>query len=84
MLILKAKYVSFTKASLLIIVSAVIIDDWNAINNGMLVGKKCCIGIIKGTNNLRQEKIEKRTHIVRHREYNSTTLQSIDNWCCTK
>jgi len=34
------KYVSFTKTYLLIIVSAVVIDDWNAINKGMLMEKK--------------------------------------------
>ena len=34
------KYVSFTKTLLLIIVSEVVIDDWNAINKGMLVREK--------------------------------------------
>jgi len=50
------KCVSFTKTHLLIIVSRIIIDDWNAINKGMLLKKnnKCCISIIKETNNLRQ------------------------------
>jgi len=48
-------YVSFTKTLLLIIVIGIVIEDWNAINKGMLVGKKCCIDIIKGTSNLRQK-----------------------------
>jgi len=33
------KCVSFTKTSLLIMVSEIFIDDWNTINNGVLVGK---------------------------------------------
>jgi len=43
------KCVSFTKTHLLIIVSRIIIDDWNAINKGMLLKKnnKCCINNIK-------------------------------------
>lgn len=50
------KSVWFTKTP--IIVSEVVIDDWNAINKGMLMEKnnKCCIGIVKGTNILRQNK----------------------------
>lgn len=31
------KYVSFAKTLLLIIVSGVVINDWNAINRGILV-----------------------------------------------
>jgi len=51
-----AKYVSFTKTLLLIIVSGVVIDDRKTLNKRMLVEKdnKCCIGIIKRTNNLRR------------------------------
>ena len=58
MLVLLVKYVSFTKTHLLIIVSGIVIDDSNAINNDMLMEKinKCCISIIKWTNNLRQLK----------------------------
>jgi len=46
------KCVSSTKIPLFIIVSEIIIDDWNAINKGMLMIKKnkCCIDIIKWTN----------------------------------
>jgi len=49
--------VSFIKTSLLIIVSRVVIDDWKTINKSMLVEKysKCCIDIIKTTNNLRKK-----------------------------
>jgi len=35
-----AKFVTFIKTSLLIMVSGIVIDDWNAINKGILVGKK--------------------------------------------
>lgn len=44
------------KHPLLIIGTRIIIDDWNAINNSMLMkkGNKCCICIIKRANNLRQ------------------------------
>jgi len=61
-LILMAKYISFTKTPLLIIVSGVVIDDWSTINKDMLVerNKKYYIDIIKGTNNLRQEKNRKK------------------------
>jgi len=34
------KYVLFIKIYLLIIVSEVVIDDWNILNKCMLVGKK--------------------------------------------
>jgi len=56
LMILMAKYVSFTKTLLLIIVSGVVIDDRKTLNKRMLVEKdnKCCIGIIKRTNNLRR------------------------------
>jgi len=38
-------------------VSGIVIEDWNAINKGMFVEKsnKCCIDIVKWTNNLRQK-----------------------------
>lgn len=39
MLMLMTKYVSITKTLLLIIVSEVVRDDWNTINNSMLVKK---------------------------------------------
>jgi len=70
-LILMAKYISFTKTPLLIIVSGVVIDDWSTINKDMLVerNKKYYIDIIKGTNNLRQKKIEKRTPNMREKRY---------------
>jgi len=57
------KYVSFTKTPLLIIVTRVVIKDRNAINKGMLVEKnnKCCIGIVKGINNLREKFIKEDT-----------------------
>ena len=57
------KYVSFTKTPLLIIVTRVVIKDRNAINKGMLVEKnnKCCIGIVKGKNNLREKFIKEDT-----------------------
>jgi len=50
------KYVSFTKTHLLIIVSGVVINDWNAINKNMFVNKSYifCIYIIKGPYNLRE------------------------------
>jgi len=51
------KYVSFIKTLLLIIVSGVVTDNWNAINKSMLVGKKRDKWI--GTNNLNPEKKKK-------------------------
>jgi len=47
----------FTKTFLLTIIIGVVIDDWNTINEGVLVKKnnKCCIDIIKEINNLRQK-----------------------------
>jgi len=61
-LVLMVKYVSFTESLLLIIISRVILDDWNAINKSMLVEKnnKCCICIIKGQKNW-DKTLEKRT-----------------------
>lgn len=49
LLISLVKYILFTKIFLLIIISRVVIDDLNAINNGTLMEKnsKCCIDIIK-------------------------------------
>lgn len=51
-------YVSFVKTHLLIIVSGVVLDDWKPINKGVFVEKfnKCCIDIIKRTNNLRKDR----------------------------
>jgi len=56
-------YVSFTKTLLLIIVRGVTIDDWNAVNKSILMetNNKCCINIVKKTNNLRQIKLENMT-----------------------
>ena len=52
-----AKFESITKTSLLIMVNGIVIHDWNVINKCMLVEKsnKCCIDIVKKTNNLRQK-----------------------------
>jgi hypothetical protein len=56
MLTSMVNYVSFSKTLLLIIVREVAIDDWDAINKSVLIekNKKCCIDIVKKTNNLRQ------------------------------
>ena len=40
MLILATKCVSFNKTLLLIMVSGIVIDDWNQINKGMPMEKK--------------------------------------------
>lgn len=49
LLISIVKYVLFIKILLLIIISRVVIDDLNAINNGTLMEKnsKCYIDIVK-------------------------------------
>ena len=56
----------------------IVINDWNAINNGMLVEKsnKYCIVIIKGTNNLRWFFKKKMTTIVRQRDIRYTNYVS--------
>jgi len=40
---------------------------------------KCCIDIVKGTNNLRQKKLWKKTHIVKQREC-KFCLMKISSW----
>jgi hypothetical protein len=59
-LILIAKYEWFTNTPLLVIVSGVVIDDWNSINKDMLVKKVInVVFVLYKRNNLRQEKNRK-------------------------
>lgn len=63
MLIIMAKCVLIAKTLLLIMISEIVIEDLNAINKGILMenSNRCCIDIVKWTNNLRHQNLGKMT-----------------------
>ena len=56
------KLITFTKISLLIVVSGVVKVGWNSINKSIIMenNNKCCIGIIKWQSLSKKKKILKK------------------------